>query len=171
MVWAIESMNPVFIPQAWLSKEWEKIHGAKIVYIKRVRTNEWSLKCVSRYLVSQYLAGGQSEIVRCSWSWWRARFAIGEGWETFKRESSRGRMERRFNPKVRFKIPFKELIRGWEEILARGRALVGGRLFVLLDRSVVCMGMPENDSSTELAEGRAERSERPAHSPYERKLR
>ena len=103
-----------------------------VVYIKRVRTNKRSLKCVSRYLVSQYLTAGQSEIVRYSWSWWRARFSIGKGWETFKRELSRSRMERRFNPRVRYKIPFKELIRGWEEILARGRAVVAGRLFVIL---------------------------------------
>lgn len=138
----------------------------KIVYIKRVRTNKKSLKCVSRYLVSQYLTAGQSEIIRCSWSWWRARFAIGKGWETFKRELSRSRMERTINRGIRFKIPFKEVIRGWEEILARGRTVVDGRFFAILDRSVICMGRVDNDGSTELTGGgRGERSEHPPYSP------
>lgn len=60
-----------YIPQAWLSQEWDRIHGAKIVWISRVRKGYKSHKRLSQYCVAQYCAG-QTEFVRLSWSWKRS---------------------------------------------------------------------------------------------------
>jgi len=59
-----------YIPQKWLSRNWEQIHGAKIVDIRLFRSGG---KRLARYISSQYLAG-QTGFVRMSWSWkWVAK--------------------------------------------------------------------------------------------------
>jgi len=53
-----------FIPQRWLSEQWEEIHGAKVVDIRMFR---FGSKRLARYLVSNYLCKQSFE--RMSWSW------------------------------------------------------------------------------------------------------
>jgi len=54
-----------YIPQQWLSKSWERIHGARIVDIRRITPGGKSQRNLSKYIVSQYV-GGQSGFVRWS---------------------------------------------------------------------------------------------------------
>jgi len=73
----------LFVEQEWLSKEWEKIHGAPIVYIKRYKKGAYSRKKVSKYLVAQYLAG-QLKSVRMGWSWKLTfNIPITKAWKLF----------------------------------------------------------------------------------------
>jgi len=75
--WAWRERRPGFrqrsfyVPQDWLSRAWEEIHGAKIVWVCRLRKSKKSIKIVSAYAVSQYCAG-QSKFERMSWSWKRS---------------------------------------------------------------------------------------------------
>jgi hypothetical protein len=71
--------DSLYVDHEWLSKEWEKIHGAMIVYVKRYKKGVYSRKRVSKYLVAQYLAG-QLGNVRMGWSYDRQRaLRSGEG--------------------------------------------------------------------------------------------
>lgn len=73
----------LYVEQEWLSKEWEKIHGAEIVYIKRYKKGYYSRKRVSKYLVCQYLAG-QFGNIRMGWSWKRTfNVPISKAWKLF----------------------------------------------------------------------------------------
>jgi len=51
-----------FIPQRWLSKNWNEIHKSSYVYIKRPP------KHIANYVVSQYVSNQKSSYQRCSWS-------------------------------------------------------------------------------------------------------
>lgn len=76
-----------FIPKQWLSDEWRKLHdGSYIVYVKEFEIGETSRRRVSRYIVSQYLAGKQgSALVRYSYSWGRTiGYPVAKLWELFK---------------------------------------------------------------------------------------
>lgn len=67
-----------YIPQGWLSTNWQAIHGACMVDIRKVRSD----KRIAGYLVSQYLAG-QTRFSRYSWSWgWVAR-GFASTWRKF----------------------------------------------------------------------------------------
>jgi len=69
-----------FIPQRWLSRNWEEIHGAKIVDVREVRGE----KRLARYLISNYLVS--QTFVRMSWSWgWVFRGFVGM-WKWFIRK-------------------------------------------------------------------------------------
>jgi hypothetical protein len=73
----------LFVEQEWISEEWEKIHGAVIVYIKRYKKGVYSRKKVSKYLVAQYLAG-QLKSVRMGWSWKLTfNIPISKAWKLF----------------------------------------------------------------------------------------
>jgi hypothetical protein len=73
----------LYIEQEWLSDEWERIHGAAIVYIKRYKKGFYSRRRVSKYLVSQYLAG-QLGNVRMGWSRKRTfNIPIAKTWKLF----------------------------------------------------------------------------------------
>src|SRR3990170_7806444 len=75
----------LYVEQEWLSKEWEKSHGAAIVYIKRYKKGFYSRKRVSKYLVCQYLAG-QFGNIRMGWSWKRTfSIPINKAWRLFCR--------------------------------------------------------------------------------------
>ena len=52
-----------FIPQRWLSRNWDEIHGAKIVDIRKIRGE----KRIACYLISNYLVN--QTFVRMSWGW------------------------------------------------------------------------------------------------------
>jgi hypothetical protein len=65
-----EKGNSFYIPQAWISDNWNEIHGATNVWIGRVRKGNKSQRKVSCYSVSQYCAN-QPGFVYLSWSWKR----------------------------------------------------------------------------------------------------
>ena len=74
----------LYVDHKWLSEEWEKIHGAIIVYVKRYRGGSLSRGRVSRYLVSQYLSGQDAQ-AHVSWTW-KTTFnvPIVKFWKQFK---------------------------------------------------------------------------------------
>jgi hypothetical protein len=51
-----------YLPQQWLSNNWNDIHKSTYVYIKETPDN------VASYITSQYIADQKSSFVRCSWS-------------------------------------------------------------------------------------------------------
>jgi len=66
-----------YIPQRWLSRNWNEIHDAKIVDIREVKGE----KRIARYLLSNYLV--TQTFVRMSWSWgWVFRGFVG-WWKKF----------------------------------------------------------------------------------------
>ena len=66
-----------YIPQKWLSRNWNEIHDAKIVDIREVKGE----KRIARYLISNYLVN--QTFVRMSWSWgWVFRGFVG-WWKKF----------------------------------------------------------------------------------------
>jgi hypothetical protein len=76
-----ERSRRFYIPQKWLSKNWEEIHGAKIVVIKAYRYGDQSRRRLSRYLISQYL-GDQCGYVNSTVSWKKTfGFPLRKTWE------------------------------------------------------------------------------------------
>lgn len=81
--------RPFIIPKAWLDSEWEKIHGAFVTWIARMKTGDKDVLRVTRYVVSQYLVdqekGGVSCLAGMSWSWRRTfGFPLVRMWSAFK---------------------------------------------------------------------------------------
>lgn len=81
--------RPFIVPQAWLSEEWKKIHGASVVWISRMKLGGRSVARVTRYVVTQYLVdqekGGVSCLDGMSWSWRRTfGFPLVKMWNVFK---------------------------------------------------------------------------------------
>ena len=81
--------RPFIVPQSWLSSEWEKIHGASVVWISRLKLGGRSVSRVTRYVVTQYLVdqekGGVSCLDGMSWSWRRTfGFPLVQMWNVFK---------------------------------------------------------------------------------------
>jgi hypothetical protein len=54
-----------FIPQSWLSRTWDELHGAKIVYIEQLYGNS---EGAARYLATQYLSQQEATFTRISYS-------------------------------------------------------------------------------------------------------
>jgi hypothetical protein len=52
-----------YLPQKWLSAQWNDIHKSSYVYIKEVPDTD-----IARYVVTQYVANQGSSYQRCSWS-------------------------------------------------------------------------------------------------------
>lgn len=52
----------LYIPQPWLSKQWDEIHKSSYVWIKQPPDD------VARYIVTQYVADQGTSYQRCSWS-------------------------------------------------------------------------------------------------------
>jgi hypothetical protein len=53
-----------FLPQRWLSAQWERLHLSSYVYVKEVPDTD-----IARYVVTQYLADQGTSYQRCSWSY------------------------------------------------------------------------------------------------------
>lgn len=51
-----------YLPQKWLSKQWNEIHHSSYVYIKEPPAD------VAWYVVTQYVADQETSYQRCSWS-------------------------------------------------------------------------------------------------------
>jgi hypothetical protein len=137
LIFAIKYEGAVWIPQSWLSTEWGKIHGAYIVYIKRMGKSKNDVKWVGKYFVSQYLAG-QKLIVRISWSWWRARVAIVKAWKFMCREY-RKRSEiytwSGLNAGC-VTLDFKQLLIAWDDLLRQGFCVMGDKFYIVNHRLV-----------------------------------
>lgn len=71
MIWAWQcpdhSHKSFFIEFAWLQANWQGIHGAFMVNVKRIGGSSRDAKRLSRYIVSQY-CGDQDGLVRLSQS-------------------------------------------------------------------------------------------------------
>jgi hypothetical protein len=118
----------VFIPQSWLSNEWERIHGAKIVDIRRVTLQAGSQRRLSRYIVSQY-CGGQSGFVRSDYT--RAKwlgFSIRSTWERLKRYWR--------DLKYTQGIDFGQLCKAWETLVKTRICRLGENQFVVWNREL-----------------------------------
>lgn len=73
-----------YVGQKWLSEQWEEIHGAKVVWIKRMKLGAGSRRKVSKYCVTQYCAE-QEGFEYMSWSWGRTfGFPLVAMWRSFK---------------------------------------------------------------------------------------
>jgi len=73
-----------WIPQAWVSRVWEEITGAYIVYIQQLKRRAGS-KRLARYMISNYMM--HHEVFRQSWSWgWLFRGFVGY-WERMKKST------------------------------------------------------------------------------------
>ena len=82
-----------YIPQGWLSKQWNDIHSARVVWIKHVENSPSSKKRLSRYCVSQYCAN-QNLLRRVSWSWKRGLGGALVGtWNSIKDTCVSGKSE------------------------------------------------------------------------------
>ena len=76
--------NSLYVDFKWLSNQWRRIHGAPRVRVKRYSYGEGSRKRVSRYLVSQYMAG-QTASVRVGASWKHTfGFPVEPTWALFR---------------------------------------------------------------------------------------
>lgn len=141
MIWAIKAERAVWIPQAWLADEWEKIHGARVVWIKRMGGHGRDVKKVSRYMVSQYLAD-QKALVHASWSWWRSRVAIARAWVEFKK-LVRPYMERDVGVCIVVgscvsicEVTYQEMLASWEKLLTVGECVVANLICFMSGRGV-----------------------------------
>jgi len=157
LVVGVAQGRAAWIDQKFLSAEWEKIHGAFIVSIKRMGGKKKDRRCVSFYMVTQYMKNqgeGGSALVRYSWSWWHARIKIGRGWTDFKRivRFIRYRVGRDLRKAGResmgfYKnVPFPEVIAAWESLLTSGVAKLRDRLLVVDRGTVVEWGYIEQGS-------------------------
>lgn len=54
--------SKIYLPQKWLSNQWQEIHASPYVYIKETPED------IARYIVTQYVAGQCTSYQRCSWS-------------------------------------------------------------------------------------------------------
>jgi hypothetical protein len=138
MVWAWAGGRPLIVEQKWLSEQWERIHGAKIVWIRRMGLEKKDIRTVSRYFALQYLANQGDALVRMSWSWRRSRFAIGKGWKFMCRALRRINQKRQSLDwrEPMSDVPFRDLLLAWEELLSRGWCLLGDVMFSVEDREV-----------------------------------
>jgi hypothetical protein len=138
MVWAHEGPQSFYIPQDWLSDQWTQIHGAPVVWVRKMRVDRKDIKCVGRYFALQYLSDQRGALVRMSWSWWRSRVALARGWEALKR-AGRKRDEAATwtgcNPDFTT-VTMNDLVCAWEAILREGTAVLGDTLFVVRGRDV-----------------------------------
>jgi len=133
MVWAWKQKagfrdKPFYIPQKWLKREWEKIHGAYRVYIQKYdKGSARSRSRVAGYLVEQYLTVGQSSFVRYSYSWRRSLgFPLVRYWKHFK-----------FYWLYHARVDYKEMLWLWDRFL-QGERLPDveneGRWFLTIDK-------------------------------------
>ena len=135
-VWGVDSGRPVYFPQAWLSEEWEKIRGAKIVYIKRMKSGKHHQARVARYCASQYL-GGQTSIAHCSYSR-DLPLKLGEAWNFFKKEFRRGFAASSWcglSPFVGV-VTYVDMLRCWGELLDKGWCKISNAYFFISNRLV-----------------------------------
>lgn len=93
-----------WVGQRWLSETWDRLHGARIVWISRIGTHRKDMFKVARYCIGQYVSE-QSGYEYMSYSWKRSfGFPLVACWRKFK-ELARS---------------FDELVREWSTFLSGG---------------------------------------------------
>jgi hypothetical protein len=132
MVWAWTGPREFIVDQGWLSTTWATIHGAPIVFIRRMNLAKESIRRVGRYFALQYLSDQRGALVRMSWSWQRSRFAIGKAWSLLVSE---------FHSRSKWNcgLPdstFQELLAAWEKLLELGWCRFGMHTYCVVDRVV-----------------------------------
>ncbi len=117
-LWAWRGAYPFYVPQAWLSEEWARLHGAEVVWIKKVRTGYRGRRGLSRYVVGQYVAD-QCGLVSMGWSWQKTfGFPYVQVWARFRR--------------VMRDRPYRETVDRWSDMMEGKEILLpDGRLFHL----------------------------------------
>lgn len=118
MIWAWKDSNPrmkasFYVPFEWLQGQWNRIHGAFHVNVKRIGGADEDARRLSRYIVAQY-CGDQNALVRLSQSRMAVPFAKMR--QQLLR-SLRGSAERyEHGHKLMAQVPREELTRvfnGW----------------------------------------------------------
>ena len=100
----LASEGSLYVEFAWLRQQWQEIHGATRVFVKRYRKGATSRGKVSSYMVGQYMAN-QAAIERVSASHKRTfGFPVAAVWRDLKR---------RYQGK-----PMGSLLAAWHGILA-----------------------------------------------------
>jgi len=138
VVWAWKGQRSFYVPQDWLSREWNRIHGAPVVWVRRVGNGQRDRDKVSRYVIQQY-CGGQSGFVRFSYSWWSCDFAVAKCWETLKSLASVSFRDdsAKWGWRREFIVPMSELVASWQALLRDGELIFEDVLYVVRDRQLV----------------------------------
>lgn len=141
MVWAIKASGAVWVSQSWLSAQWEDIHGARVVWLKRISSTRADHRRVAHYLVQRYLSA-QQQAGRFTYSWHRMRVALGSCWRELRREYSRMTTTSTWlglNPYLS-SVCFDELLGCWDALLERGRGVLGEVEYALYKRHLRVWG-------------------------------
>ncbi|GAI33568.1 unnamed protein product, partial [marine sediment metagenome] len=72
-----------YIPQRWLSQNWNDIHESPVVDIRFMRGGTNGL---GSYIVSQYLSDQRTSYIRYSWSWGWVYCGFVKYWKKITRE-------------------------------------------------------------------------------------
>lgn len=148
MVWAIKYERAVWIPQKWLSREWEKISGASIVWIARLgasrdratggrfnkKPEKEHIKKIAGYFAGQYLAL-QDAIVHVSWSWWRNGLSLVKAFKQFRGLTHRG-IYVIGRGLVYDNLRRWELFEGWGCLLSSGWWASGNKIYYIDGREI-----------------------------------
>jgi len=139
MVWAWQGAKSFYIPQDWLSEQWERIHGAPVVWVRKMGLARKDVRAVGRYFAIQYLADQRGALVRASWSWRRSRLAIGKAWEDLKRHASETYQDdtAKWGWRRQFLYTLEEVLQAWDAILRDGQGMLGEKLLEARGRRVV----------------------------------
>jgi len=122
-----KSRGVFYIDQEWLSQQWQDIHGAAYVFIKRYRGGKPSSTKVSRYLVSQYVSN-QDALVRVSWSRLRSLgFPMSRTWQQFKSIWKHYHSHR---------VPYKAFIEAWEQLILARYCRLGNEQYLICDNEL-----------------------------------
>lgn len=72
-----------YIPQRWLSENWNDIHHSPVVDIRRMRGG---INGLGGYVVSQYLSDQRTSYIRYSWSWGWVYCGFVKYWKKIAKE-------------------------------------------------------------------------------------
>jgi hypothetical protein len=128
---AINSKRLAYIPHRWLSDQWQDIHGASVVMIRRARQGRSDRIAIARYFADQGERG--EKLVRFTYSWRKTRVSLGAGWTSMKRSYRRLRRD--------YALNFGDLIKAWDSILTTGRAVLANFVFTVKNRAVFASGV------------------------------
>lgn len=144
MVWAIDARKAAWIDHSWLKEQWLVIHGASVVWIKRMGQGKSDRARLAGYMVTQYFVNqGErgSAVVRVSYSWWKCRAPLGKAWMRLKREyrfaEYRHRRAVLFDYARPPPVVFKDLLDAWEMLLATGKCVLAGVALCIYRRELM----------------------------------
>src|SRR5258706_9283389 len=120
-IFACKTGRSFYIDHEWLKIQWNDIHRASIVYVKRLRPTEADFKRIAGYLADQH---HDDKIVRVSWSMKCLSFPITK---TFKK------LYRIFYQKCH-SATFHDFIMAWQDLLVHLRCVLDGVVLAVLGR-------------------------------------